>query len=107
MNTTEIAIAQYAEKSGWRGFSIGMKMALLRIGHDKFHHQDCQQRQHAGHGEYTGDADEIVKRRSSTRDSAKVRPMVPPTMAMALVRCSSRVRSASSAVKTELMAPAP
>ena len=43
----------------------------------------------------------------STSEAAKVSPMEPPIMAMALVRCSSRVRSASSAVTAALMAPAP
>ena len=43
----------------------------------------------------------------STMLAAKVRPMVSPTEAIARVRTSSRVRSASSAVTAALTAPAP
>ena len=42
-----------------------------------------------------------------TRARAKLSPMVAPIEAMALVRCSSRVRSASSAETTAETAPAP
>ena len=42
-----------------------------------------------------------------TKDTAKVMPMVVPIKAMALVRCSSRVKSASSAINTAEIAPAP
>ncbi|MNK90819.1 hypothetical protein D3C87_1108870 [compost metagenome] len=42
-----------------------------------------------------------------TRDSAKVSPMLPPTIAMALVRWRSRVRSAMQAVMAAEMAPMP
>ena len=40
-------------------------------------------------------------------EMAKVRPMLAPTSAMPLVRTSSRVKSASSAVTAADMAPAP
>ena len=40
-------------------------------------------------------------------DKAKATPIVPPMVAIALVRCSSRVRSASNAVTTADTAPAP
>jgi hypothetical protein len=43
----------------------------------------------------------------ATSDSANIRPMLAPTSAMALVRTSSRVWSASSAVTAAEMAPAP
>ncbi|MNV81085.1 hypothetical protein D3C71_1747290 [compost metagenome] len=42
-----------------------------------------------------------------TRDTANDRPIDPPTMAMARVRTSSRVASASQAVTAAEMAPAP
>ena len=44
---------------------------------------------------------------ASTRDSANIRAMLAPTSAMALVRTSSRVVSASKAVTAAEMAPAP
>ena len=40
-------------------------------------------------------------------DSANVPPMVIPMIAMALVRWSSRVRSAASAITAAEIAPAP
>ena len=43
----------------------------------------------------------------ATMDNANVAPMVTPMMAIALVRCSSRVRSAVSAITAAEMAPAP
>ena len=43
----------------------------------------------------------------ATRDSANIRPMLAPTIAIALVRTSSRVWSASSAVTAADTAPAP
>ena len=43
----------------------------------------------------------------STSETAKDRPIEPPTMAMARVRTSSRVASASQAVTAAEMAPAP
>ena len=42
-----------------------------------------------------------------TSDSAKVSPMDAPTIAIALVRCSSRVASAMNAVTAAEIAPAP
>ncbi|MCY1235939.1 hypothetical protein D9M72_485700 [compost metagenome] len=42
-----------------------------------------------------------------TSDSAKVRPMLPPTIAIALVRWRSRVRSAMQAVMAAEIAPMP
>ena len=42
-----------------------------------------------------------------TKDNANVRPIDPPTIAIAFVRCSSRVRSDNKAVKTAEIAPAP
>ena len=44
---------------------------------------------------------------AATSDSANIRPMLAPTSAMALVRTSSRVWSASSAVTAADTAPAP
>ena len=43
----------------------------------------------------------------ATMASAKAMPMLTPMMAIALVRCSSRVRSAVSASTAEAMAPKP
>ncbi len=40
-------------------------------------------------------------------ESANVAPMVTPMIAIALVRCSSRVRSAVSAITAAEIAPAP
>ena len=42
-----------------------------------------------------------------TSESANIDPIVAPIIAMILVRCCSRVRSAASAMATELIAPAP
>ena len=44
---------------------------------------------------------------ANTSDSANISAMLPPTNAMALVRTSSRVKSASSAVTAAEIAPAP
>jgi len=44
---------------------------------------------------------------ASTSDTANISPMLPPTSAMALVRTSSRVWSASKAVTAAEIAPAP
>jgi len=44
---------------------------------------------------------------ASTSDTANIRPMLAPTRAMALVRTSSRVRSANKAVTAADTAPAP
>ena len=44
---------------------------------------------------------------ASTSDSANISAMLPPTSAIALVRTSSRVESASSAVTAAEIAPAP
>ena len=41
------------------------------------------------------------------KDKAKVIPIVAPIIAIAFVRCSSRVRSATSAVIAAEIAPAP
>ena len=41
------------------------------------------------------------------KDIANVIPMVPPIIAIALVRCSSLVRSATKAVTAAETAPAP
>ena len=54
-----------------------------------------------------GSPPQAASRGLSTRASANMRPMLPPTMAMALVRTLSRVRSASSAVTAAETAPAP
>ena len=43
----------------------------------------------------------------STIEIENVMPMVIPIIAIALVRCSSRVRSAVSAITAALIAPAP
>ena len=40
-------------------------------------------------------------------ETAKAMPMVAPMVAIALVRCSSRVKSANKAVTTAETAPAP
>lgn len=44
---------------------------------------------------------------AATRATANIRPMLPPTRAMALVRTASRVWSASKAVTAADTAPAP
>ena len=44
---------------------------------------------------------------AATSEIANVKPMVAPIIAMAFVRCSSRVESATSAVTTAEIAPAP
>ncbi len=44
---------------------------------------------------------------AATSDTAKVNPIEPPIIAIALVRCSSRVRSAANAVTGAAIAPAP
>ena len=43
----------------------------------------------------------------NTMEIENVMPMVMPIIAIALVRCSSRVRSAVSAITAALIAPAP
>ena len=50
---------------------------------------------------------QAVSKGETTKDSANIKPMLPPTKAMALVRTSSRVRSASKAVTAADTAPAP
>ena len=75
--------------------------------HDLQHHQDRDERQHAGEREDARHADPRYSSGASTSDSAKTRPIEAPIIAIALVRCSSRVRSAASAVTAAEIAPAP
>ncbi|MNN64507.1 hypothetical protein D3C81_1799490 [compost metagenome] len=49
----------------------------------------------------------LVRSGPTTIATANDRPMLMPIMAMALVRCCSRVRSDSSAMTAAEMAPAP
>ena len=44
---------------------------------------------------------------AAMKETANTTPMVEPMIAMALVRCESRVRSATAAMATPEMAPAP
>ena len=44
---------------------------------------------------------------AAASDTAKLRPIEPPMIAIALARCSSRVRSAAKAVTGAEIAPAP
>jgi hypothetical protein len=50
---------------------------------------------------------QAVSTGDTTKDSANISPMLPPTRAMALVRTSSRVKSANKAVTAADTAPAP
>ena len=68
----------------------------------------ASQRQHAGQGEHAGHADRLVQRRAEHHAKRRTSGRWwSRSCAMALVRCSSRVRSASSAVTAAEIAPAP
>ena len=50
---------------------------------------------------------QAVSKGDTTNDNANIKAMLPPTKAMALVRTSSRVKSANKAVTAADTAPAP
>ena len=99
---------------------VGMQQHLARPGRlhgaglgARHHRHDPARHGQADHAQ-TGDGPEQARQPhqptstgDSTSETAKDRPIEPPTMAMARVRTSSRVASASQAVTAAEMAPAP
>ena len=86
----------------------GGARAAARRAPAQLHHRDRGEAQHAGQREEPAHADPAG--RAAARRPATARtcsPIVEPIIAIALVRCCSRVRSAASAITTDEIAPAP
>ena len=76
--------------------------------HDRVQDRDPGEREDAGEHEDPRHADGAVqRRRRATSESANTSPIEAPIIAIVLVRCSSRVRSAANAITAAEIAPAP